>query len=495
MMKGPDNLQEEETLDPENWDELIALGHNMLDDMMVFLKNIRRHQIGPISEGALRKIQQPLPLRPQPYEQTYKEFLENISPYPVPGMHPHFWGFVMGTGSPLGVLAEMLAAGMNSSGPSYFSPFHIEQQVLEWLKEIMNYPSEASGVFVSGGSMANFTGLAVARNAKGQVDIKKQGLQGIQQKMVLYASKEGHKCLTRSIELLGLGNDSFRLIPTNEHFQIDIEALETAIKDDKEAGFHPFCVIGNAGSVNTGAFDDFEALGDLCQREDLWLHVDGAFGAWAKLSSTHNHLVRGMERADSLAFDLHKWMYMPYEIGCTLVRDKEAHCRTFIYEAEYLETIFERHDPTNYSVQLSRNFKALKAWMLLKADGVEKYARLIQQNIDQAYYLADRVKNAPELELVIPVYLNVVCFRYVVDGLSEKALKELNNQILLRLWLTGMVPSDTTLNGKYTLRVCITNHRSKREDFDRLVDEVIRNGNSLTKSTSKMIESYKNTEP
>ena len=481
-MKSPDKVKEEETLDPENWDELIALGHNMVEDMMAFLKNIRKHQIVPIPEEVLSRIQQPLPLNPQPYEQTYKEFLENIAPYPVPGIHPYFWGFVMGTGSPLGVLAEMLAAGMNSSGPSYFSPFHIEQQVLQWLKEIMDYPSEASGVFVSGASVANLTGLAVARNAKAQVDVKKQGLQGVQQKMALYASKEAHKCLTRSVELLGLGNDSLRLIPVNEGFQIDMEALERAIRDDKEAGFNPFCVVGNAGSVNTGAFDDFEALGDLCQREDLWLHVDGAFGAWAKLSSTHDHLVRGMERADSLAFDLHKWMYMPYEIGCTLVRDKEAHCRTFLYEAEYLETISERHDPTNYSIQLSRNFKALKAWMLLKADGVEKYARLIQQNIDQAYYLADLVKNSAELELVIPVSLNVVCFRYVVDGLGEEALKEVNNQILLRLWFTGMVPSDTTLNGKYTLRVCITNHRSKRKDFDRLIAEVIRIGNSLTES-------------
>jgi len=483
-MKPFDKFKEEETLDPENWDDLITLGHNMLDDMMAFLKNIRKHKIRPISKEVITKIQQPLPLKPQGYEETYKEFLENVFPYPIPGMHPRFWGFVMGTGSPLGVLAEILAAGMNSNGPTnYFSPFHVEKQVIEWLKEIMDYPSEASGVFVSGGSMANFTGLAVAWNAKAQIDIKKHGLQTVKNKMVLYASKEGHQCLTRAAELLGLGSDSLRLIPVNESFQIDMEELEKSIKDDKQAGFHPFCVIGNAGSVNTGAFDDLNALADLCQQEGLWFHVDGAFGAWVKLSSTHNHLAHGMERADSLAFDLHKWMYMPYEIGCTLVRDKESHCKTFIYEAEYLETISERHLPTNYSVQLSRNFKALKAWMLLKADGVEKYARLIQQNIDQAYYLAGLVGKATELELIVPVSLNIVCFRYLADGLGEEELKELNNQILMRLWLSSsMVPSDTTLNGKYTLRICITNHRSKREDFNRLVDEVIRIGNSLSQS-------------
>ena len=478
-MKTIERIHEEQTLDPKNWDELLELGHRMLDDMMAFLKNIRNYKIEPLSEEGSSKFQQVLPLKPQGYAKVYKEFYENVFPYPVPGVHPYFWGFVMGTGSPLGVLAEMLAATMNGNMSNFFAPFQVERQVIDWLKEIMGYPSEASGVFVSGGSMANFTGLAVARNAKAQIDIKKSGIQNLPAKMVLYASTEAHKCLTRAVELLGLGNNSLRLIPVNERFQIDIKELELTIKEDRETGYHPFCVIGNAGSVNTGAFDDFNALADICRREDLWFHIDGAFGAWAKLSSTHRHLTNGMEFADSLAFDLHKWMYMPYEIGCTLVRDREAHCRTFIYEAEYLETISERHDPSNYSIQLSRDFKALKAWMLLKADGVEKYAQLIQQNIDQADYLSERVKNATELELVVPVFLNIVCFRYIVDGLSEKELKDLNNQILWQLWSGGLIPSDTTLNEKYTLRVCITNHRSKREDFDRLVDEVIRIGNLL----------------
>jgi len=285
--------------------------------------------------------------------------------------------------------------------------------------------------------------------------------------------------LTRAIELLGLGSESLRSIPVNKHFQIDIEKLEASIDEDKRAGFHPFCVIGNAGTVNTGAFDDFNAIADICQKEGMWFHIDGAFGAWAKLSSTHHHLIQGMERADSLAFDLHKWMYMPYEIGCTLVRDREAHCRTFIYEAEYLENIFEAHEPPNYSVQLSRDFKALKAWFLLKADGVDKYAQIIQQNIDQAYYLAELVENRPELELVVPVSLNIVCFRYITDDLGEEELNELNTNILMHLWFGGLIPSYTTLDGKYTLRVCITNHRSKKTDFDHLVEEVVRIAQTL----------------
>jgi glutamate/tyrosine decarboxylase-like PLP-dependent enzyme len=244
-------------------------------------------------------------------------------------------------------------------------------------------------------------------------------------------------------------------------------------------------VVGNAGTVNTGAFDDLNGLAGICRKEGLWFHVDGAFGAWANLSPTHRNHAAGMERADSLAFDLHKWMYMPYEIGCTLVRDRNEHVRTFIYEAEYLEDIFEPHDPTNYSVQLSRNFKALKAWMLLKAHGIETYGRLIQQNIDQAHYLAHLVDESPELELITPVSLNIVCFRYIREGLKESELNELNKQILSYLWLDSLVPSYTTLNGTYALRVCITNHRSRREHFDRLVREVVRIGDALAESINK----------
>jgi glutamate/tyrosine decarboxylase-like PLP-dependent enzyme len=485
MMKKHLASKQEETLDPLNWDDLSALGCQMVEDMLDFLKNIRNHPFKPMPREVLEKFHQSLPVEPIGYEKTYREFLENIMPYPVPTIHPHFWGFVAGTGSPYGVLAEMLAAGMNFSAPGFCSPVHVEKQVIEWLKEIMHYPPAASGVLVSGGSMANLTGLAVARNAKALTNIKKQGLQGSQKKMVLYVSTEGHKSLTRAVELLGLGNESLRVIPINENYQIDIRALEETIQDDKKKGCHPFCVIGNAGTTNTGAFDHLNDLADLCERDKLWFHVDGAFGAWATLSSTHNHLVHGMERADSIAFDLHKWMYMPYEVGCILVRDKEVHCDTFIYEAEYLETVEkDRHEPTNYSVQLSRNFKALKVWMLLKADGIKKYGRLIQQNIDQAYYLAELLKNKSEIEILAPVSLNIVCFRYVKKGMSEENIKLLNKQILFELWLSkSMFPSDTTIRGKYTLRVCFTNHRTKREDIDRFVDEVIKIGNRVTTHT------------
>lgn len=480
-MKEPIKSKPEETLDPENWDQFSALGCRMLQDMMDFLKNIRSHSFKAIPPDVLAQFQQPLPLEPSGYEKTYRDFFDHVLPYPAPTIHPHFWGFVSGTGSPYGVLAEMLAAGMNFNAPGFCSPAYVEKQVIEWLKEIMHYPPDAGGVLVSGGSMANLTGLAVARHAKALIDVKKHGLQSSPKKMTLYVSTQGHQSLTRAVELLGLGTQSLRRIPVNEQDRINIRALEESIRDDRAKGYHPFCVIGNAGTTNTGAFDDLDALADLCKRHDLWFHVDGAFGAWATLSSTHNHLVRGMERADSLAFDLHKWMYMPYEVGCTLVRDKEAHCNTFIYEAEYLETLEQdRHQPTNYSVQLSRNFKALKVWMLLKADGIQKYARLIQQNIDQADYLARLLKNRTDIEFVAPVHLNIVCFRYVKKGLDETQIKLLNKQILFELWLKkSMFPSDTTIGGKYSLRVCFTNHRTQSADIDVFVDEVLRIGERI----------------
>ena len=279
--------------------------------------------------------------------------------------------------------------------------------------------------------------------------------------------------------------NTFETTDTRAHdrFQIDLEKLEAKIAEDYEAGYQPFCITGNAGTVNTGAFDDFKALRKIADRENILLHVDGAFGAWAKLSKTHRKLVEGIEEADSLAFDLHKWMYMPYVIGCTLVRDAVAHNMTFSIEADYLEAGKcmgdDNYDNSSLGMQLSDSFRAFKPWFLLKMDGVDKYARLIQQNIDQAYYLSKKIDDAPSLELMTPCTLNIVCFRYVKDGLGEDALKKLNQALWWRLYQKGFFFSDTVLNEKYTLRVCITNHRTKKKDLDNLVSELIKTGKEI----------------
>jgi glutamate/tyrosine decarboxylase-like PLP-dependent enzyme len=348
----------------------------------------------------------------------------------------------------------------------------------------MDYPKTASGVLVSGGSMANFIGLAVARNVKAGIDVKKEGIQGNQPKMTAYVSSEGHHCLYKAIEILGIGRDYVHWIPVNDDYQMDIEALKNKIVEDRESGYNPFCVIGNAGTVNTGAFDDLKALSMLCRAEDIWFHVDGAFGAWAKLSKSHRGLVEGLESADSLAFDLHKWMYMPYVIGCTLVRDAVAHNLTFSFEADYLEAA-GRMGESDYSnsslgMQLSDHFRALNPWFLLKMDGVDKYARLIQQNINQAYYLAELVKDEPSFELMTPCTLNIVCFRYYVDGLGEEELMKLNKALWWKVYQKGFFFSDTVLDSKFALRVCITNHRTKRRHLEDFVEELVKAGKELT---------------
>jgi glutamate/tyrosine decarboxylase-like PLP-dependent enzyme len=388
----------------------------------------------------------------------------------------------------MGVLAEMLAAGMNPNmGGGDHVPNYVEAEVINWCKEMMGFPDEASGLLVSGGSMANLVGITVARNHLAGYDIRKEGLQAGHSKMVLYGSVEIHSSLQKAVELLGLGSDALRKIPVNHEYQIDIPALKKAIQQDRAAGFHPFCTIGNAGTVNTGAIDDLEALAEISHQEGLWYHVDGAFGALARLSPAISHLVSGIEKADSIAFDLHKWMYMPFEVGCILVRREEDHRRAFSLTPDYLSHAERglaggRHWFSDYGVQLTRGFRALKVWMSIKEQGIEKYGRLIAQNVNQAKYLADQVDDSPVLERLAPVSLNILCFRYREDGYDEGALNRLNQELLIRLHESGVAaPSYTMLDGKYTLRVAITNHRSRREDFDILVQAVERLGREIVR--------------
>jgi glutamate/tyrosine decarboxylase-like PLP-dependent enzyme len=482
-----ENVSKEESLDPEDWHLMRALGQRMVDDMLTYLENVRnRHVWRPIPMEVKEYFNQPLPMEAQGPERTYRDFLEYVLPHPMGNIHPRFWGWVIGTGTPLGMLADMLAAGMNPNvGGADHIANYVESQVLDWCKEMLAYPTEASGLLVSGGSMANLVGLTVARNTKAEFDLRQQGIYASSRKMTLYGSKETHSSVQKAVELLGLGSNAFRQISVNKDFQIDLPELETAIARDRETDCQPFCVIGNAGTVNTGAIDDLEALAKICVRENLWFHVDGAFGALAGLSPELRPLVGGMEKADSLAFDLHKWMYMPYEVGCALVRQEEAHRKAFALTPDYL-THSDRGLAggkiwfSDYGVQLSRGFRALKVWMSIKEHGVQKYGKVIKQNVDQAQYLAKLVEDSADLQLLAPVPLNIVCFRFIADQHDNETLNELNKELLIQLHESGVAaPSYTLINGRYALRVAITNHRSRREDFEVLVDEVLRLGNKL----------------
>jgi aromatic-L-amino-acid/L-tryptophan decarboxylase len=341
---------------------------------------------------------------------------------------------------------------------------------------------------VSGGSMANLVGLTVARNTRAGIDVKRQGVAATTGRLVAYASREVHSSNKKAIEMLGLGSDSLRLLPTDAGYRLDLGALEAALAADRAAGHRPFCVVGSAGTVNTGSTDDLEALADICAREGLWFHVDGAFGALAMLSPALRPQVRGLSRADSVAFDLHKWGSMPIEVGCALVRRSDEQLQTFSVRADYLNPVrggvAARTDKfSDYGVQLSRGFRALKVWMSLREHGTLKLGRIVQQNVDQAAYLAARIARTPELELAGPVPLNVVCFRYRTDG-SPEVSDARNREILVRLHEDGLaVPSYTVLDGRFALRVAITNHRTRREDLDVLVEETVRLGRALTSET------------
>jgi len=367
-----------------------------------------------------------------------------------------------------------------------YATYTINSQALSYVKEMLEYPLDASGLFLSGGSEANFTGLAVARNALSEIDLKTKGMQSVPKKMTLYVSDQGHDCLDRSVEILGFGNEALRRISSDSKFKIRIDELEKSIRQDRSDGYRPSCIIGCAGTVNTGAFDDLNALADLAEREKMWLHVDGAFGAWVRLSKTHRHLVDGMERADSLAVDLHKWMDMQFGIGCTLTRHPKEHLQTFVYgnEAAYLKTLNERFQgllTTAYlGIRLSTHAQAVKPYLLLRANGSDKYRRLVQQNIDQINYLAELIKNQHDMEVCAPVESNIVCFRYKPSGLGEEQSAKLNRAILASLnEISRAVVSDTEIKGRYTLRACNVNHRSSYEDFDWLVAEVKRLGEKL----------------
>lgn len=471
----------EETLDPRDWDELRALGHQIVDDMFAHMQSLREQPTWqPFPENALEQIGGALPLDEGDVLQVYENFKENILPYPNGNLHPRFWGWVQGTGTPLGVLSELLAATMNPNvGGGNHAAAHVETQVLDWLKEIFEFPRKASGLLVSGGSMANFVALAVARNAKAGYNVRQEGLWN-HAPFVVYGSVEMHSSLLKAVELLGIGNQFFRRIAVNDAYEIDVSALRDAILQDIDDGLKPICIIGNAGTVNTGAFDNLDALANLAREFDLWFHVDGAFGAWVYTLPEFRARLKGMERADSLAFDLHKWFYVPYEAGATLVRSDSAHFQTFTVTPPYLKhTGRGPHGGqnwfTDYGVQLSRGFRALKIWTAFKTFGMNKLARLFAQNIAQAQYLAQLVERAPNLELTAPHPLNIVCFRYLAPNRNDEQLNAFNQELLALIQESGIaVPSSTTLRGKFSIRVAITNHRSQREDFDLLLEAVER---------------------
>lgn len=482
-----DTLDAHETLDPQDWDAMAKLAHRMVDDALAYIKTVEDRPVWKaVPEEVAARFKTSVPREPSDVHTVYEAFLESIFPYPMGNIHPRFWAWYMGNGTVQGALADFLASIMNSNmgGGNHVSNL-VEEQVIGWMKEMLGFPNDASGLLVSGGSMANFVGLAVARNTRAGFDVREMGLQNTTQKMTVYASSEVHSSNQKAVELLGLGSQFLRYIPVRDDFTMDMDALAVKIAQDRDAGHLPICVIGNAGTINTGAIDDLNALADLCLREEMWFHVDGAIGAPAVLARQVKPKLVGIERADSVALDLHKWMHVPFEAGCILVRHSDAHRSTFSLTPEYLarETRGLAGGAfwfSDYGLQLSRNFRALKVWMSIKEHGLNRFGRLMDRNVSQAHYFGSLVEQNPQLELMAPIGLDIVCFRFNPGNLDDARLDEVNKEILMRLHEAGtVVPSYTTLKGRYCLRIAIANHRSKQGDFDLLAQEVDRIGHAV----------------
>lgn len=476
----------EETLDPDDWSGLAALSHQAVDDAVAYLRDVRDRPVWQEMPAGVRAVfDEAVPREPSTPEAVYRAVAQNVMPYPMGNVHPRFWSWYMGSSNYAGALGEFLAAvqGSNLGGGNHAAT-QMDQQVVDWFKQMLGFPATASGTLVSGGSMANMIGLAVARNAKAGIDVREHGVAAIEKPLRFYGSDQLHSCHRKAMEALGLGNRALCRVPSDADFRLDIEGLRAAIAQDRAAGLKPACVIGTAATVNTGSVDDLHALADLAAAEDMWFHVDGCIGALVAIAPDNAHLVAGLERADSIALDPHKWLHAPFEAGCALVRDRTAHRETFAVTPEYLEMTARGLASANwlheYGLQTTRGFKALKIWMALKEHGVDKFGRLIDQNIAQAHYLDGLIRAEPRLELAAPTIISIVCFRYSPPDIRGWTSKALNTEIMLRLQEEGLAAlSDTTVHGEHCLRVAISNHRTRREDLDLLVAAILRIGAAL----------------
>jgi glutamate/tyrosine decarboxylase-like PLP-dependent enzyme len=469
-------------LDPVDWAAFRRLAHQVVDDVFRGLETVRDRPVWQSTPASIRaRLAAPFSEEGAGDEATYAAVRECVLPYALGNAHPRFFGWVIGSGTPIAVLAELVAAAMN---PNTFGGDQagtwVERGVIAWSRRLVGFPESASGLLVSGASLGNLVALAAARSAHADGDVQREGLHAAARRLVLYASVETHASVRKAVALLGLGTDALRPVPVTAAFEIDLAALSDAIARDRAVGHQPFCVVANAGTVNTGAIDPLAALADLCAQEDLWLHVDGAIGAPAALSPALAPQLRGMERADSVTFDFHKWLAVPYDASCVLVRDAQAHRRAFHEPASYLAAsprgvLAPEITSADYGPELSRPFRALKVWMALHALGTRRHAAAIERNVAQGRYLARLIATTPdELELLAPVSLNIVCFRYRAQGLDDAALDALNREIVGDLQETGVaVPSQTRIGGRFAIRVAIVNHRSRRADFDRLIAEVL----------------------
>jgi glutamate/tyrosine decarboxylase-like PLP-dependent enzyme len=481
IIRNPQTSVTNGSLDPQDWSEFRALAHRMLDEAIDGTANVRTRPVWqPIPDAVRAAVRTDVPREATDLGEVYREFSEHVAPYATGNVHPGFMGWVHGGGTAVGMVAEMLAAGLNANlGGRDHMPIEVERQIVEWMRGLFGFPQGASGIFVTGTSMANLMAVLVARtNALGAL-ARQHGIGNDGAVLTAYASKAAHGCISRAMDIAGFGTDALRKIDVDSDHRIDVTALRAQIAADREVGFKPFLVTASAGTVDIGAIDDLKAVADLCREEGIWFHVDGAFGALAILSPELAPLLRGIELADSIALDFHKWGQVPYDAGFLMVRDGERHRQAFAQPAAYLSrearglaagTVW----PCDLGPDLSRGFRALKTWFTLKTFGTDRLGEVIARSCALAKYLETRVLAEPRLELLAPVNLNIVCFRY-------RAHDAVNREIVADVQESGIAaPSSTTLDGKFAIRAAIVNHRTEETDIDALVAAVIKFGMERT---------------
>jgi glutamate/tyrosine decarboxylase-like PLP-dependent enzyme len=483
LREGSRLSESSETLDPQNWDDIRAQGHRMLDDMLDYVANIRDRPVWrPIPDDVRARFRTTLPLEPSDLTEVYREFTDFIVPYATGNVHPGFMGWVHGGGTAVGMLAEMLAAGLNANlGGRDHIPIEVERQIVEWTRAMFGFPSEASGIFVTGTSMANLMAVLVARTTVLGQSVRQRGLSDEGARLTAYTSAAAHGCIAKAMDIAGFGSDALRCIEVDRSHRIDVAALRERIASDRNAGLKPFLVVGSAGTVDIGAIDDLQALSALCREEQLWFHIDGAYGALGILSPVLAPRLAGLENADSIALDFHKWGQVPYDAGFLIVRDGDLHRETFSSPAVYLSRETRGLAagspwPCDLGPDLSRGFRALKTWFTLKTYGTEKLGAMIARTCALAGYLERRILAEPRLELLAPVQLNVVCFRYRAADADK-----VNGDIVVDLQESGIAaPSTTVLDGQLAIRAAIVNHRTDTCDLDALVAAVIGFGAART---------------
>ncbi|UCD12952.1 MAG: aminotransferase class I/II-fold pyridoxal phosphate-dependent enzyme [Thermoplasmatales archaeon] len=489
------NLIKDETfdMDPE---EIRQLGYHTVDLIVDYLNNICK---GPILTTSTLKqmkelLYEPLPQTEQDPTTILDDCRKKIIANAIRIGNPRFLGWILASGTVIGAFADGIASTLNQnvavSGAGMATA--LELLVIDWIKEILGYDPKAAGILLSGGSMANLTALAAARNVKADFEV---GIEGIQQgkNMILYVSEEVHSCVPKAANILGIGMNNIRRVRVDDAFRLDTNDLKAKIIEDKNRGMLPFCVVATAGTVNTGAIDPLEPIADICQQYNLWFHVDAAYGGFAILSSNLKPLLNGIARADSIALDPHKWLFIPFEAGCVLVKNPSHMIQTFSVNAPYIHLTktkpisSEGVDFSDYGLQLSRQFRALKIWMSLKQYGIQKYGRLIDQNVYLARYMAALVDESPDFEVASHVTLSIFCFRYLPEDLQQKYrgadqlqkekieeyLNRLNHLIAEDMLLDQRaVLSSTFLGSTFVLRVCIVNYRTKKQDIKDILTTI-----------------------